>query len=562
MVDLIREEPDTAILVEKRLLTERHGQLTFEEMEKLPIPLSKDDYKKITEYVTGLLQSTPTWIRSYIIGELFLKPKHFSTILTGPTDYRNRQLFAVSALWQEMFVNSIVYERDEETEEQTRQLLHSLSFKESTYILSSIYQWSTRPSELYPLPNAPETGIHRIFDEAISDYTNKLPVGQEADFIYGDEVAETYFKTTILSRLESRFQHFGLGEDYSAQIEDWREVIEASSFEEDHLKTLKSLFEQSVGREFLDKLNAREEDISAITREVWEEISTQMRYLPLEHGIEVVNLSDNDVADILHLEEVRFRTRESSSPDWTTDLSFKLKGSRMNINGVIDQDGHLTLRAALDKHIPGLYAMLNLIGVLALRDLVVQTEHEQPTREKNTEDSSSPHPTNHKETERSLPRQGQRQQTSRQLIDAVYAAREVPKRRQSVPVGVYKRPLPFSQAYSAAVALYNEASSQEVSDITLEWLGDELNKAREKAYKFHTSESKRNNVPARFKLDEITDPVTGEDKTLETWVIEHRNPKPTAEELQNLTLLYERHFKSGSALALLGELTPWFIGQQ
>lgn len=78
---------------------------------------------------------------------------------------------------------------------------------------------------------------------------------------------------------------------------------------------------------------------------------------------------------------------------------------------------------------------------------------------------------------------------------------------------------------------------------------------------YKISPEKRLNIPARFSLATIQDPVTGQELYLETWVVEQSNPKPTPEELQSSVRLYERYYRNSSTLAFLDQMKPWFVGQ-
>lgn len=562
IIDLVKTEPEQDIYPERKLFTARFAGITLEEIESIPYPLSPEDQTRITNYVTEILSDNTSQLRRAIIEYLFFHSIYFNSP-EGPIEYKYENLISRLSNWQENFMYEMYFEHDEEKERQTAKLLAALSEREATMLLASFLQWATHPLEFdHERPeNLNQSRPYPVYDLAMDDHKSRMEErGASVEFIYGDEIARSYFQSTIVPRLLQRLETLGAREKFDLGFSVIAQVLESHPFSESHLAALRDIFERNVGGEFLGRLNMHATEIAGVANTVWQStIEKGLHFLPTQQGISTVEFSQDSVPDILGLESITFN-RSGTPQDWQINTVFKLRDTYIMIVGKLNDEGRLELKASLDTEIPGLYNMLNYIAVLTFNDLVVQESTEQEAEAPRGDRKGMGQKGRGEERKQvsvaaSLPR---KHQSDRQLIEDVYKITGF-KRRS---VDLHKRLLSNRRQideYKEAAHLYQEAMTTEVSEETRSWLAVELTEARKLLHK--ASETKKRTVPKRFQLETIYDPILEEDRYLETWVIDHTSPKPTEEELHSPVKMFERHYKRSSALASLDQMKPWFIGE-
>lgn len=562
-VDLIRDEPEQDIFREKKLFTARYAGISLSDIEQLSDPLSEEDYPKVTAYLLELLSDRPSNLRVEEIDILFFGAKFFS-VPTGLISYRNADLLSRLNSWQEQFVQRIIVQKDQSSDDQVRSLLTLLPPASTTALLTSLYLWFTHPQELDPaFTGEYQTRPYFIYDQAIADYQRSHP-DEIIPSKYGDEIAIDYFKSKVLPTLEERLRVLGVEDNFRSPMQFFKRMLEEKTFDQEHLHVVREVFEKNCGEEFLQRLTEHFSEVDQITQGVLTSISEGgMHFLPMQRGMNTINFSPDSLPDILGLKSISFN-RMGGVDDWQLKVIYSFSDTHFKLLGFLDQNGELNFKAPLQQEIPGLYTMLRHIAILSFRDLVVQERMEKEEQdvaaregrilsdsERQQEDIGREVRDSGISQAGNLPRE----QTDRQLIGYIYRKTNITPR----VVEVHPAGLPGAKDYLNCLKLYQEAVDNGLSEAEIEERRKNLEQARQRAYQ--TSEAKKKTVPARFKLATAFDPVIGQERYLETWVIEHTVPKPTEEELKSPVKLYERYYRGSSSLAFLEQLKPWFVGQ-
>ncbi len=555
LVNALKAEPKLKSIPRQRLISRNITGLSIEGIEEIAYPPSDQQLDNITNYLAGVFSAPMANRDRNLIENLFFGSIFFTMEPHGTVHYRNFNLLANINLWQERFVQRLLQDHDQQREEQAKIILQGISKPSAGMLLYNALQFVSHPLEHDPDftgDNSEERYVlHPFFNQALAEFRRTNP-GET--FIYADEIGTRYFQTTVLPLLEHRLKYFGVARKFADIITLIKTELREKPFSEAHFAALKDYFEEHCGQEFLKRLNSHSDNIKAITRSAWQfTLEKGFHYLPMQQGFNLIEFSEGSVPDILGITSVTVNT--SGSPqEWKESITFRLLGTSIAINGRFDQEGKLVLKAPLEARIPGLYILLNHIAVLAFHDLVIQERKEREKQIKKDENrtlaghqqprTGSPHDKLHS---KDLPRI----QTDTQLIlDVYHETNQTPRR-----VELHKRRLPGNDDYLTAISLYEKAKT----DTELAIAATELKKARDRARK--ASDSKVRDLPAKFSLGKIQDPITHNVRYFETWVVEHTSPKPTEEELKSPVKLFERYYKNSSALASLDQLKPWFVGE-
>lgn len=569
-IDFLKTEPPH-YLTGTRLIDKEFAGTSIEAVEKQAYPATPEDLDGITDYLAeALVSKDMTMNDRVLLEELLFYPTSF--LRETPHQYQNRELLGKLALWQKRFIEQLL-SRDPSKESQIKTIISGISEATAAYLLEAIFMWTVYPWEVDPdakeMNDQARQPSYFSQNKALEWYREIHP---EESFLLRDKVGTDFYLTVVLPYMEELADNLGAGDKFLKVIEIERSMRTDFSFEKTHVKWLKKIFEKNCGEEFLTKLNNHAQDIHDLTRSAWQSTMDQgVHFLPMNAGLNVIEFTPDSVGNILGLEKVIVR-RTGSVLDWKIDFLFDFLGTDVATVGTLNQQGELILSSPIDTEIPGLHMMLNHIGVLVSHDLVVQNNAEtkqargvvipesgdaegaitddgnpvinvEPKADDDSDDA-------HSSEGGPLPRV----QTDKDLIRDVYKYTGFTPR----VVEIHRRWMSGHQEYRAAVELYNEAVENNTSELAMEWIRKELEDARANARK--ASAAKVSNIPARFELEHITDPVTQEVRYLRTWVIEHTSPKPTDEELRSPIKLYERYYKKSSALASLDQMKPWFVG--
>ncbi len=563
-IDLIKEEPDQDTFREKKLFTAQYAGLSLADIEQLPDLLSEEDYAKVTGYLLGFFSDRPSSLRVEAIDTLFFKSKFFA----GPTGlivYKNAEVLAHLNSWQEKFVQRIMVQKDQASDDQLRRLLGTLPETSRVLLLASLYLWTTHPHELDPTFTGDyQTRPYFIYDQAIAEYRRSHP-DEIIPSAYGDEIAIDYFKAKVFPNLEKRLQLLGVEDNFRSPMQFLKRMLDENSYEQEHLRAVKDVFEKHCGEEFLQKLQERSSEIEEVTENVLKSVFDEnMHFLPMQQGINIIHFSQDSVPDILGLKSLSFN-RTGDITDWQLQLVYSFRDTYFKLLGFLSPDGKLRFKAPIEVEMPGLYTILRHIAVLTFRDLVVQDKMEQ--QDKNvglkvdsdiTQLTQPPKDvaTRNLEMPYSISQGGilPREQSDRELIGYLYHKTGLTPR----VVEIHLARLPGAKLYLRCVQDYQYVLGNNLPESEILEIEEKLKKARKQAYT--TSEIKKKTVPVRFKLATISDPITEEERYLETWVIEHTVPKPTDEELKSPSKLYARYYSRSSSLAFLEQLKPWFVG--
>lgn len=566
LIDLLKEEPENSLLF-GRFFTKRHAGLSLEDIEAMSYQPSVDALNSITDYLIASLLEDPSVINHDSISDVLLTgTKFYDTETATAFTYRNKQLLANINLWQEHLLYSMLFAQEEIDEKRLAKLLDILPQELAMRVAGSLLRLSTIPTEYDPEDQGDilkQISHHPLLVQAGGRYATKHQRDTSAP-IFIDAAGREYLREVLLPLFRDRIKRFGAEEKFARGIALVEEKLVEQSFAEIHVDTLKRIFGRNCGEAFLEKLSMHHANILGVTETVWQSIlEGEMHFLPMREGVNIIEFTEGSTPEILGFDSVTINT--SGSPqEWQTNLTFALRESLIAIFGRLDQNGKLHLDTPIDRDLPGLYAILNLIAVLTFHDLVVQQQAEERISDTSGITTKPFQKAGGLELARDIkqrpsekPQSGilPRRQTDAELIHHVYRNTGFPPRR----VELHRVALKYAKQYEAAIQLYNEAVTQGAGTEQIDWITRELEQTRERANRI--SAGKQASVPARFQLKIIQDPLTGETRHLETWVVEHTSPKPSREELQSPALLFRRHYKRSSALAFLDQLKPWFIGK-
>lgn len=543
-VEKLKEEPQTS---QGRIFTRRASGLSIQDIETIQYPLSSETLDQMTHYLADISSSTLSDVDKRVT-QLFLMGYVLFRDNEKYIDYKNRNILSNIAQWQQRFVLDLLYADNPEKEAAIKNILENIAPDAAVMLLSNIQQHAA-----YPYDHDPEYKEGYVFDTfryplsayAMDAYSLLHP---DATQVYSDEVGMEYFANTAIPLLEKRIS------DWKLKNNVFEEIIpilknDLEDFSQIHMEALKGHFMSHCGEEFLQKLTQHSGEIEEVTKRVWE--TSDMHFLPMQQGLNIITFSNESVPDILGLESISLHST-GSLENWRIAVSFKLKDTLIGIMGELDQDGILHLKAPVDREIPGLYTILKHIAILTFHDLTIQEKKNREQKESQNPSSKKPreNDTSNKRNGGSLPRI----QKDSDLIRDVYTQTGYTPRR----VELHKGLLRGAKQYREMVELYNQVIA-EGSPEDVQAASELLSEARKKSYQ--ASEKKQANVPARFSLETVTDPETGKERAIETWFVEHTSPKPTEEELKSPVKIFERYYKNSSALASLDQMKPWFVGQ-
>lgn len=570
LVDLLKNEPIDPIYKKEPFYKRRYADLTLSDIFQMTFPLSEENYEKVTNYLAAATKDNLDY-EFFALTHLFFQPTVFYDVEKKAfLEYRHQDIFKVLNTWNEKFLFDLLYETDPEKLVQIKNIISGIPHL-SRVLPGNLMVWTIAPSQISPVFNRAGTveeemrKRHPFLDQAISYRQHKTRTNLSLPSIISEEeVGEDYLLELALPGLRERLKEFGLLDSFEEDIKKIEDWCQKNSYEKSQLGIIKKFYEKDAGPEFLDKLAVHSSELKTISDSVWSSIMENgAHFLPMSEGVNTINFSENSVAKILGLDSLRFmKSMDDLNFYVTVGFAFKKDGlDTVNVVGVLDKDGFLRVRVPIDKETPGLYFILRHIAILAFHDLIIQTKKEpEISTEKVTidavSDENGERKTRSKSKSQSKGISLPREQRDTELIADVYKKTGYKPRR----VELHKRLLNGAREYRLAIDLLEESiKDPNASEETREWYRRELNNCRVKLHR--TSEEKIKNLPPLFRLASLQDPITGEERYIETWVVEHTSPKPTPEELQSPVKLYERYYRNSSALASLDQLKPWFVGQ-
>lgn len=550
-VDLIKTEPSTPFtgggLTEKTF-----AGISLKDIEKIAYPPTQTQLSTITRYVREALEAFKTNPHyHYLISKVFFSPIFFRGE-KGPIALQNRDFLKISNAWQEAFLHNAVFGTTEL--ETTKAIFTHIRGMGIPEIVLSLQRWTAYAAERDPEftgDNLREiVEVHPFQNAANADYLASHP---NTVFMYSDEVGLSYFYTTVLPRFEERLAEFGLLEKFREALD----IIKADSetrFAIDHLETMTTFFKTNCTEAVLRRLDTEQEEIQQNTTSAWEQIfERDAHFLPMRLGFNVVEFPANGFPEMLGLKRIMVNVAGDPS-SWHVNIIYNLKNSDRALYGTLDQNGKIQWRAPLEETLPGIHAVLNFIAVATFHDLAVQEQKKDRVEERKGGSTRRRKESKIRTTKTQSGHTGSlpRTQSAETLINDVYKATGHTPRR----VELHKAYLRGTREYEEAVKAYSTGIEIDSPATTK---AERLRIIALRNVMYKPSEKKVKTVPARYRLKEIIDPITGDTYFLETWVVEHTSPKPNEEELRNPRILFERHYRRSSSLAFLDQMKPWFI---
>ncbi len=392
------------------------------------------------------------------------------------------------------------------------------------------------------------------FDEFVQTHSIRRFVG---DNIFVSEFYKTH-REEIFDNLRARF----------ASTNNWSYVekfvsgslsLDILSMSKDYL--LERITE-NVGENFVDKLNSRIYELSRLNGHIWTDID-QASYLPHSEAIHIVEFSDGSLPEVMGLGAVSFAVNSEGGLEFY--LSQKDARTMIAI-GKIDETGNASFAFELGEGFEGLEALLKNIVVMSYHDLIMGQKHIKSARPTETTRKSKPDAPPKEAGARSLPRaqvvyERPSAKTGKLLVRSDELVGAISDEQESAgfkprKVDTFRRKLPGAWRYKQIVADLCFPKTEKTQP-EIDQMLEDLAKARDKVFKPNPNKVK--NLPKRFQLDAVPDPVTGDEIILETWVVEHTSPKLTPEEEASLLVHYQKRYKGGSALNFLDYLKTWIF---
>lgn len=307
---------------------------------------------------------------------------------------------------------------------------------------------------------------------------------------------------------------------------------------------------ESMGVDFVPYLQSMVAD----NREVSARLMNNILH-KFERGYGLHNLLTNHIQfgektlpGILGFESVQFEPAQYDKDEILFVL--KMRGMNLSISGHVqigaslDLTPECSLSVTFPGELEGLGEILRQIVICSLSDLVSVSRPRKIKRVAQSANRAAGGGTTDVDSTRSLPRRRTSLGEAKLIELADKAAGHELKGATRIihTVDPYVRSLPGSDRYARAYKAYCANVSADTTAA--------LHDARRKIYR--PSEGKLRIPPIlRADLRVITDPITSEQVYLDTWVTDHFNPRPTAEEMRSLPKMFDRYYRHGPALRML-----------
>lgn len=571
-IDHLRKEPDVSQMTgEEGLMRAKFSGISLADIENMQRPLGSDDIDRIADYIIAALspaEQDPNILASRCdqITKLFFMPPTVFHKEFGKAEVKNRKLLANINNWKESFINYLVIGGYPGTDEKVKKIFGLLHHSVGILLVQDLCAFTVRPHIYDPDYDYAAGNFGEIIPRhlLVSLALSNSPEARKGapTFRHVDEISYAFLRNELLSRLRNRIAELGFEEKFHEDTDFSAGFFKEDYLKELHIRELKSSFEHMCGPDFLERLKERADELEKVAYVSWHSLFDRgMHYLPMSGGVNVIEFSKDGVSDMIGFRSLKLH-RMGTPQDWEIALEFQLKAGGLSVIGKIDQNGVLHLNDPIAEEIPQLHKLLSLVATLAFHDLVVQEKGQAGKSARKTSSPKEQKPNNEDKADaadieiyRSFGKYLPRRQTDASLIREVYRHTGFKPRR----VEIHRSWLPGADEYKAAVDVYNEAKTDNVPALTLEWARKELEEARKQSRK--ASEAKIKSMPPHLQLEHITDPVTDEVRYLRTWVVEHTSPKPTEDELKSPVRLFERYYSKSSALSFLDQMKPWFIGE-
>jgi len=573
LVDHLKQEPEKELPGRERLYTRKYGSVSLADMEIMNYPLSEEDFDKVTDFLLLAFSDNAPPLHEEdkrVLSTFFSYLTTFKTPV-GDVHIRNKNILSIINSWQENFVDQLLFGEDEKNNSQIKRLLEAKAVNMNQLIWQIPHNFEGYPD----LPHNTKVTLdafigHPVTYRYVKAFLEKNSHQAVGEGKYPDELGREYLEEVAIPRLKERLAELGLIEEQQDEIAFLENYVAENPYSKGHLETIKTVFEANAGPYFLERLNGHTEEMEDITETVWEETNQNVHFLPLSKGSEEIEFSTDSLPNLLGLNSIEHTM--SNLQNGEVLVRFRFLDTNFVLLSTLDlkEEGNkLHFKTALEEDSPGLYTMLNLISALSMHDLVMQETqetHERKPEKENLPASGAwqkirdllrgfirnrilkkPEEPSH----RFLPRV--RRQKDQDVINAIHG--DFPPRR----VSLHRRALVGAERYWNTAGEYVDAVAKQTEDEEIQRLQETVENARRSLHRI--SREKKENLPPRFQLGTVEDPITGEEFHLETWVVEHTSPKPTAEELSSPLQLFRRYYKDSSALAFLDQLKPWFVGQ-
>lgn len=499
-------------------------------------------------------------VRDMLFTNILFLPTYFDS--DDSLNPKNRAILQHLNYLQEHFAFFVLYNPTSSLDPEISRIMQNLTENaKSVFLNLGLGAWIYSPLSLEPrIIEADGDFMKRHPFAAIvqRNELSRMSPGEQSIGIFWDEATKKAARDIIIPDVVKRFDALGLTESYEPFIKSFKEAIGAYPIAELQAEGVKGLFERYAGSEFIENLSRRIPEIDELTSEIWNAtLEEGIHFIPMEGGVNTISFEDSGLPAMIGLRSLSM-VRIGTEDGWSLRLSFTTRETNINLGGILNTKGDLEFFATIREKVPGLHSVLNQVAVAVFHDLVIQRKKESAAKEPTSRfpkriqqviDWAS-HLISPQETTSHgrLPRV----QSDTDLTEDVYRKTHQQPRR----VEIHPATLRGVKDYKRAIEEYQEALMEGSND-DLEDLKRKIEETRSKAYKITTRKAK--SIPALLKLDSIVDPITGKSVYLQTWVVEHTNPKPTQQELESLPLLWRKYYKGGSAIASLDQLKEWFV---
>ena len=556
-------EPIPEFQGKKNLVDARYAGLTLLEVGRMDPKLSDEDFVKVTNYVCGVFLDERK-IDPIDFVEMALELVPFDKD-GEKVNYRYENLYKVLNKWQEKVLINLIQPEVPVTPE-IKKLLEVMPKSAGTYLMTSLYELLIRTNSFRQVESRVTGDVaaeHPLFAYLEALY----PPHRSGHLleVYTDEIGEEALRQKIIPDLQKKIAGLGVGEKFTKGLALVQSIMEGMPFSESHFRAIIAEFEETAGTNFLDKLEKYRGELEDTTTDIWNDANQRgIQQLPLSSRISTVDFSENDTANVLGIADVSFQTKFVGENDWQIVINFGLK-SGYPLIGYVDSNGSLVLKAPVKERAPGLYSILHGLSTAIIRDQVVVMEKESQSAgqlrkngDTKTGDSSEQVAQTLSKGVKVKKAEGsedvEETVTSDEMIKKVDKALGVRSRR----VKMHRADLPGADAYRKAVENYSRLL---VEGFTTDQFNDALSQLESAMSNFtrSTSLTKIAGLPKGWDLAEVVNPFSGERKPTKTWRVEHDNPKKQPGEVTSPRDLYDKYYRSASALAFFDALKPWLV---
>lgn len=554
----------------------KFGTVSFRDL------LDEPDAMKLGEKTIEYLSNAPKgdlvtnlWIRNMI---------HFYLSNLNRTDIgtlKNKNWMRQAVIIDQLFATKLIgpafnpHEVDRDFDHKFKRILNSFPDSFHYDLTISIYEALANTQEVNR-----ELGIDSLMSEIAQQYnlTTVSILEQNANDEYHQYLKsdpENYIVHNPLHKLlvthrqdiiRSIRLRFGDQPGATNIINQLRNIISpdvdiAQMYKEQFLSVVK----ESLGENFFENLQKRAPQLIEATKRVWKDVvektdpnlsrAQDRAFWPFPMVKHTIPFEENTLPALTGLKEIQFITTDENH----SIVHFQIMTIKKSVDvyGMCAPNGEMIeISVDFSSDIPGLQAVIDHVVATSFHNLISRIRVERKQSHRRTQVDTT-QPTTATRPPHNRPRDLPRRTYSRGELLDVYGPNEETIRL----VDSHKMDLYGRKELLAALDFHRELGDDET---VFELINTALEKMR------HISQKKVDAIPPSFALEYRIVPIKQPDGTiretkvfLETWRIAYTKPKSLRGQIVEQKIkypeLFERHYRNGSALAMMEELKGWIF---